>query len=66
MKAAIFYKPNPILPIEDINIRSPLKGEVLIKLSAAGVCHSDYHFMTGMMDSILYFKMSVTTHTGDP
>ena len=49
MKAAIFYKPNSILPIEDINITSPLKGEVLVKLTAAGVCHSDYHFMTGMM-----------------
>ena len=49
MKAAIFYEPNPILSIEDIDIMSPLKGEVLVKLTAAGVCHSDYHFMTGKM-----------------
>jgi S-(hydroxymethyl)glutathione dehydrogenase/alcohol dehydrogenase len=47
MKSAIFYKPDPIIPVEDIDLLPPQKGEVLVKLSAAGVCHSDHHFMTG-------------------
>lgn len=33
--------------IEDIEIDGPMRKEVLIKVAAAGVCHSDLHFYNG-------------------
>lgn len=47
MKAAVLYAPNQPLVIEDIEVDEPQAGEVLIKTSATGVCHSDLHFMEG-------------------
>ena len=47
MKAAVFYEPSSKIPIEEVSLEKPKKGEVLVKLVAAGVCHSDYSFMIG-------------------
>ena len=47
MKAAVLYKPGFPLPVEDVELQKPQSGEVMVKLSAAGVCHSDYHFVSG-------------------
>ena len=47
MKAAVLYKPGFPLPIDDVELQKPQSGEVMVKLSAAGVCHSDYHFISG-------------------
>lgn len=47
MKAAVMYGANQPLVIEDIEVDEPQAGEVLIKTSASGVCHSDLHFMEG-------------------
>jgi S-(hydroxymethyl)glutathione dehydrogenase/alcohol dehydrogenase len=47
MKAAVLYAPNQPLVIENVDIEEPQAGEVLIKTSATGVCHSDLHFMEG-------------------
>ncbi len=33
--------------IEDIDIDDPKSKEVLIRVAAAGVCHSDLHFYNG-------------------
>jgi S-(hydroxymethyl)glutathione dehydrogenase/alcohol dehydrogenase len=33
--------------VEDIEVDPPNPGEVLVKLAAAGLCHSDYHFDAG-------------------
>lgn len=46
-KAAVLYGINQPLQIEEIDIDEPRTGEVLIKTSASGVCHSDLHFMEG-------------------
>jgi len=35
------------LVIEDVEVDEPRAGEVLVKTSASGVCHSDLHFMEG-------------------
>jgi len=35
------------LVIEDVQVDEPRAGEVLVKTSASGVCHSDLHFMEG-------------------
>lgn len=41
------YGVNQPLVIEDVEVDEPRAGEVLVKTSASGVCHSDLHFMEG-------------------
>tara|TARA_Y100001934_G_C12384663_1_gene794778 strand:+ start:4163 stop:5260 length:1098 start_codon:yes stop_codon:yes gene_type:complete len=47
MTAAVLYEPNKPMQIERIEIDDPSDGEVLVRVGAAGVCHSDYHIMNG-------------------
>ncbi|MGD0114642.1 MAG: Zn-dependent alcohol dehydrogenase [Dehalococcoidia bacterium] len=47
MKAAVFYGANQPLAIEEVDIASPKRGEVLVKIAASGLCHTDLHFMEG-------------------
>ncbi|MBV7340015.1 Zn-dependent alcohol dehydrogenase [Chloroflexi bacterium TSY] len=49
MKAAVLHEPHAPLSIEDLDIKAPEAGEVLLDIVGAGVCHSDYHFMDGHM-----------------
>ncbi|MEL6984611.1 MAG: alcohol dehydrogenase catalytic domain-containing protein, partial [Actinomycetota bacterium] len=45
MKAAVLNAAPGQLDIEDVQIDSPGPREVLIETKAAGLCHSDLHFM---------------------
>jgi S-(hydroxymethyl)glutathione dehydrogenase/alcohol dehydrogenase len=47
MKAAIFEGVGKPLVVEDIPQPKPRQGEVLIKVAACGVCHSDLHVIKG-------------------
>ena len=47
MKAAVLRAPNQPLEIEEVQISKPGPREVLVRPVAAGVCHSDLHFMDG-------------------
>jgi len=47
MKAAVLREHNKPLEIEDVEISKPGPREVLVRPIAAGVCHSDLHFVTG-------------------
>lgn len=47
MKAAVLTAAREPLAIEDINIDEPRAGEALVRVIAAGVCHSDLHFIEG-------------------
>lgn len=47
VKAAILTAPRQPFVIEEIELDAPQAGEVLVKLVASGVCHSDYHLVTG-------------------
>jgi S-(hydroxymethyl)glutathione dehydrogenase/alcohol dehydrogenase len=47
MKAAVLRETGQPLQIEDVQIAKPGPHEVLIRTAAAGVCHSDLHFMQG-------------------
>ena len=47
MKAAVLREVRTPLQIEDVQINKPGPHEVLIRTAAAGVCHSDLHFMEG-------------------
>ena len=46
-KAAVLYEPNTPMVIETLDLQEPQEGEVLVKIAAAGVCHSDFHIMKG-------------------
>lgn len=48
MKAAVLHAANQPLTIEQIDIRKPARGEVLVRTVASGVCHSDLHFVDGL------------------
>lgn len=47
MKAAVLREVKKPLVIEDVQINKPGPHEVLIRTSAAGLCHSDLHFEIG-------------------
>jgi S-(hydroxymethyl)glutathione dehydrogenase/alcohol dehydrogenase len=47
MKAAVLREVGQPLQIEDVQIDKPGPHEVLIRTVAAGVCHSDLHFVEG-------------------
>jgi NDMA-dependent alcohol dehydrogenase len=46
-RAAILHAPNTPFVIETLDLEPPKAGEVLVKIEAAGVCHSDWHLATG-------------------
>jgi S-(hydroxymethyl)glutathione dehydrogenase / alcohol dehydrogenase len=46
-RAAVLRAPNQPLEIESVEIAEPGPGEVLVKMSASGVCHSDHRFWVG-------------------
>jgi len=48
MKAAVLREVGKPLAIEDVKINKPKAHEVLIRTAAAGVCHSDLHFIEGL------------------
>src|ERR1700685_2610586 len=47
MKAAVLREVGQPLQIEQVRINKPGPHEVLIRTAAAGVCHSDLHFIEG-------------------
>jgi Zn-dependent alcohol dehydrogenase len=53
MRAAVLRQPGAPLTIEDVTLDAPHDGEVLVRVEAAGVCHTDYHYMTGDMTAPL-------------
>jgi S-(hydroxymethyl)glutathione dehydrogenase/alcohol dehydrogenase len=46
-RAAVLHKINTPFSIETLELSPPQTGEVLVKVTAAGVCHSDWHLVTG-------------------
>ncbi len=46
-KAAVAYAPNQPLVIEEIDVMPPKKGEVLVRIKASGVCHTDAFTLSG-------------------
>ncbi|MFN3236003.1 MAG: Zn-dependent alcohol dehydrogenase [Pseudomonadales bacterium] len=52
MKAAVFHEVGQPLTIEEVSISKPGPREVLVRTAAAGVCHSDLHFVEGLYPGI--------------
>lgn len=46
-KAAVLWEVNTPWSVEEIELDDPKAGEVLVKLVASGMCHSDEHLTTG-------------------
>ncbi|NMO02849.1 NDMA-dependent alcohol dehydrogenase [Gordonia sp. TBRC 11910] len=47
MKAAVLYGVNEEWKIEEVELGDPVAGEVQVKLTSSGLCHSDHHLRTG-------------------
>jgi hypothetical protein len=48
-KAAILVGQQKPLEIKEVPLEQPKEGEVLLKVLACGVCHSDHHVLNGDM-----------------
>lgn len=46
-KAAIAWGPGQPLSVEEVDVMMPRKGEVLVKIIATGVCHTDAFTLSG-------------------
>ncbi len=46
-RAAVLYGENQEFKVEEIEVDEPKENEVLVHLAATGLCHSDYHMVTG-------------------
>jgi alcohol dehydrogenase (nicotinoprotein) len=46
-KAAVVYEPGKRIEIEELDLDGPREGEVLIRYTHAGLCHSDIHIAHG-------------------
>ena len=49
IKAAVLYELGGRLEVEEIELAAPKEGEVLVKVVAAGVCHSDISVIDGVI-----------------
>ena len=47
MKAAVLHEHMKPLVVEELDLGEPGPGEVLVKMMASGVCHSDWHVVKG-------------------
>jgi S-(hydroxymethyl)glutathione dehydrogenase/alcohol dehydrogenase len=52
-RAAVQYAPGEPIRVEEVELDPPGVHEVQVRMVAAGVCHSDYHVVTGELPSYL-------------
>jgi D-arabinose 1-dehydrogenase-like Zn-dependent alcohol dehydrogenase len=50
-KAAVFESQGAPLKIKNVPLRQPAENQVLVKVLACGICHSDSHVQQGDMGS---------------
>lgn len=46
-RGAVLFEPGRPLEVCDVDVAPPRAGEVLVRMAAAGVCHTDLHVMQG-------------------
>jgi Zn-dependent alcohol dehydrogenase len=49
MRAAVLREPGQPVVVETVTLAPPRRGEVLVRVAAAGVCHSDVHLADGAL-----------------
>ena len=47
IQAAVCWEPKSELEVTEIELAGPKAGEVLVRLAATGVCHTDAYTMSG-------------------
>ncbi|MHB8635219.1 MAG: alcohol dehydrogenase catalytic domain-containing protein [Fimbriimonadaceae bacterium] len=47
VRAALLRAPRSPVAIAEVNLEDPKRGEVRVRIRAAGICHSDWHVVTG-------------------
>ena len=47
IRAAVAWEPGKPLEIEEVDLEGPKAGEILVKLAATGVCHTDAYTISG-------------------
>jgi S-(hydroxymethyl)glutathione dehydrogenase/alcohol dehydrogenase len=52
-KAAVCYRNDEPVRVEEVTIDEPAPNEVLVRMTATGVCHSDLSVVTGIMPAKL-------------
>lgn len=52
-RAAIQYAAGEPIRVEEVELDAPKEGEVQVRMVAAGICHSDYHVVTGELPTYL-------------
>ena len=50
IKAPLLYRQREPMGVEDIEVEDPQEGEVKVKMTASGVCHSCLHAADGSWD----------------
>lgn len=50
MKAVRYHAPRAPFRLEDVPVPEPGPGEVRVRVEAAGVCHTELHFESGLLD----------------
>ena len=60
-RAAVLHEPGVALVVEEIELAEPGPGDVLVRLAASGVCHSDLSVQNG---SIPFMFPTVLGHEG--
>jgi S-(hydroxymethyl)glutathione dehydrogenase / alcohol dehydrogenase len=49
MRACVLREPGVVPTVERVSLEPPRAGEVLVRVAAAGVCHSDVHLVDGRL-----------------
>lgn len=52
-RTAVLYAPGEPIRVEEIELDPPKEHEVQVRIVAAGICHSDYHVVTGELPAYL-------------
>ncbi|HVB22503.1 MAG TPA: Zn-dependent alcohol dehydrogenase [Ktedonobacteraceae bacterium] len=52
-RTAVIHAPGEPIRVEEIELDPPKDHEVLVRMVAAGICHSDYHIVVGDLPSYL-------------
>lgn len=60
MKAARLHQYNQALQMNEVDVPKPIGEGVLVKVAAAGICHSDIHLIKGDWKDILPMKFPKT------
>ena len=61
-KAAMFKEKGGPLVVEEIETKQPQDGEILVKVQACGICHSEFMVQEAMFGTPLYVKTMTPLH----